>query len=253
MELFGTHVLPPDGIARLAFGALEVTVEARPDEWRIGHRYGEERDVDTFALGGPAIEDAVRRVATDTRDRTLVVAPALPPADVVMRAEPPLVVLPGDIAVHVGTPMCLALRTARGQGLIELPAVKLERTWFGPNVRDGEVCLAMRSLARLSRGDLPRRPFRAVTVLTVRNQGAAPFTLERLKLPVPHLGLHRDGSGRWWTEQVEVVVSGAEGARLSVGAPPDGAGRLERVTTPRRTGAPNLVVRALDALFSERT
>jgi hypothetical protein len=252
MELLGTHVLPADGIARLSFGALEATVEARPDEWRIGYRYGEERDVRTLAFGGPPVEDTVRRVATDTRDRTLVVAPALPPADVVMRAEPPLVVLPGDIAVHVGTPMCLALRTAGGQGLLELPAVRLERTWFGPNVRDGEVCLAMRSQARLSAADLPRRPFRAVTVLTVRNQGTTPFTLERLKLPVPHLGLHRDPSGRWWTEAVEVVVNGPDAARLSVGRPPDAAGPVERVTAPRRAGAPNLVLRALDALFSER-
>jgi hypothetical protein len=252
MELFGTHVLPPDGTARLSFGALEASVEVRPDEWRVGHRYVEERDVRELVVEGPAITDTVYRVATDTRDRTLVIGPTLPDGDVVMRTEPPLHVLSGSIAVHVGTPIGVALRSRAGQLLAELPSVRLERTWFGPNVRDGEVCLAMRSQARLSATEVPRRPFRAVTVLTVRNEGATPFTLERLKLPVPHLSLYRDGTGRWWTEAVEVAVAGGQAARLSVGRPPD-VGPLERVVPPRRTGAPNPVLRALDALFSERT
>jgi hypothetical protein len=253
MELFGTHVLPPDGLARLSFGALEATVQVRPDEWRIVHRHGEERDVRELVLGAPPVDGAVLRVATDTRDRTVVVGPTLPDADVVMRTDPPLQVLPGSVAVHVGTPIGLAIRTAGGATLAELPSVRLDRTWFGPSVRDGELLLSMRSHARLSASDLPRRPFRAATVLTVRNVGKAPFSLERLRLPVPHLSLYRDPTGRWWTETVEVVVSGGESARLSVGPPPDGAGRLERVLPARRTEPPNPVLRALDALFAERT
>jgi hypothetical protein len=253
MALFGTQVVPLGEGVQFAFGALQGAVEVRPHEWRVSHRYGEERDEESLAAGPAPPDVAVLRVATDTSDQTLVFAPVLPDGDVVMRTDPPIHLLPGNtVDLYVGTPIGLSVRTSRGQIVVERCAVRLEHTWFGPNVRDGEVCLSMRSHARSGLAELPRRPHRAVTVLTVRNEGDRVFSLERLRLPMGHLGLHRDSAGRWWTEGLEVVVRGGEAAHLAVGRVPKAAGAVEQVVHPRKAGAPNPVLRALDALFSER-
>lgn len=255
MSVFGEHALPADRVAAVSFGALEVVAEVRPDEWRLSWRYGEERDVDelrTEPAGAPARPAALIRSAVDDRDRRLRIEPALPDGDLVMRTEPAIHVLPGArVALHVGTPLSLAFRTSAGASLGELCAVRLERTWFGRSVRDGEICLSMRSHARLDAGEIPARPHRAVTVLEVHNPEDVPFSLERLKLPMRHLALHRAADGRWWTDALRVELA-ADGARMTVSGAPARPGPLTAVAAPRRAGTPNLVLRALDALFSER-
>lgn len=254
MAVFGSHLVPADGALGFAFGALELAVEARADEWRLSWRHGDELDRDE--VGPRAVEPGAvprARVVAPTRDRVVTVAPALPDGDVVVRTEPAITVLPGArLQIHVGAPVGLALRAGGGELLADLPAVRLERTWFGRSVRDGELCLAMRTSARGSLAELPRRPHRAVTVLEVTNGGATPFQLERLRLPMAHLGLSRAADGRWWTDGLAVALAPGEPARLVVRGVPEAAGPVERVAAPRRTGAPNPLLRALDALFSER-
>lgn len=256
----GTFVFREQETATFLVGPLELHVWAGPGEWRVAVRHDADPLLDRLEVTKPAGAWApppgakVQRFAADEGgERILVVEAALPDLDVVVRPDPPLVVLPGDaVEVYVGAPLWLELLTADGRTLAEVPTVRMPHTWFGPSPRVGELCYALRSRARVSAAEMPRRPHRAIAVLSVTNEDDDRLVLERLKVPVPHLGVFRAEDGSHWTHSLSIVRSrGRDDATVAVGeSAPAIAGAVEAVAEARRRGTPGMLVRAFDALLS---
>lgn len=253
---WGRFELETGAAGRWLVGPLELWASCRPREWRIAHLHlpdplVERREI-TVPL--PAFEppDAatVLRFTTDVEDRALQLAPRLADRPVVVRPDPPLHLLPGDeVELYVSTPLWAALSTSRGKLMTEVPTARPTDTWFGPNTREGELCYAVLTRARLTLDQVPRVPARAITVLAMRNEGADALVLERVKVPAPHLTLFRDRDGTLWTNRVK-VVRGADDddATVQVGAGPPRPG-AEVLAPPRLTGTPSMLVRAVGALL----
>lgn len=243
---------------RWLVGPLELWVSHRPQEWRLAIRHDDEADVDRERVElpagafAPAADARIERYATDPEDRALRVQARLPDRPVVVRPDPPVHLLPGhEVSIHVGIPLLLALANARGTPLTEVPAVVMPETWFGPNTREGELCWAVRSKARLTMLEMPRRPGRATAVITVRNDGADTLPIERLKVPVGHLALFVAEDGGVWTQALRVVrAAGEDEARVqaTAGAPPM-AGAVRPLAPARRPGSASVLIRALGALL----
>lgn len=62
-------------------------------------------------------------------------------------------------------------------------------TWFGPTTSEGEPCYASKTVCRLRVEDVPLRPHRCLTKVTLRNRADDSLSLDRLKLPVNALAL----------------------------------------------------------------
>jgi hypothetical protein len=115
----------------------------------------------------------------------------------------------------------------------------------------GELCYASRTNARLHLANLPPRPHRATTRVTLRNGADSELVLERLALPVPHLSLHAGAEARLWTPSVTVERDrdgGLAEVRLEA-TPPAEAGASELVAPAREADSRNVLVRALEALL----
>lgn len=255
----GTFVFEPSETARFLVGPLELWVWSLEHEWRVAWTHEHDPLLDRSEVvrraGGwsPPPGARVERFATDMGDRVLQVEPALPDLEVVVRPDPPLVVLAGDtVEVYVGAPLWLKLVLPDGRTLTEVPTVRMPRTWFGASTREGELCFALPSRARLSAAEMPKRAHRVTTALSIANQAQDRLVIERLKVPVPHLGLWRDAQGHLWTEAVSIVrPRGDDDARVSVsGSVPVVAGEVAPVAGARRTGSPSILLRAIDALLS---
>ena len=246
---WGEVTLPIGRVARWRAGPSTVHVERRSSDWRVWH----DRGADAYAVVAERIRTldeappegapALRFSFAETPD-TLHVRPRLADRPVVVRPETPLAVPPGEtVTLYASTPVWMALkfevrRTRRGRApasdlavVAELPSARPTDTWFGPNTREGELCYAVRTAARTEVADLPLRPHRAVTALTVANQATTPLDVQRIAVPMHFLALYVDPEGRLWTDGVRFVREPDEDT--TVEARPTAPEGGERLAEPR--------------------
>ena len=198
--------------------------------------------------------DAHRFAVSDSSSTSRIeLEPALADRPVVVRTHEPFHVLGGDSAtLYVTTPLWIRMFAgAERKRMFELPVARPSDTWFGENTRNGELCYAGTTTARLALSELPLRPGRAVTQVRIVNRARTPLALDRINLPAPALSLYAARDHRVWTEAVEIVREGGSGARdttITRGSAPDAAdGKL---CGPREAGDGNLLLRAFKAVLS---
>jgi hypothetical protein len=254
---WGALELPIGGLARWRAGPSSVTAERRQSDWRIWHDMGD----DAYAAIGERIERIdeeapagapTLRFSFGQTPETIRVLPALPDRQVVVRPESTVSVSPGEkVTLYASTPVWMAFevevtRRRRGRGasesvapvvLSERPTARPTDTWFGPNTREGELCYAVRTAARMSVDDLPLRPHRAVIPITLENNGLNPMILTRVAVPMPYLTLYVDHQGRLWSGAVRFVREPDDDTRIRIdgGAPSDAIGAVE-LAGPRHSG-----------------
>jgi len=245
---WGAVTLTVGQAARWRAGPSTVVAERRASDWRIWH----DTEDDAYAVvaerahrlpdAPPEGAPTLRFSFAETPD-TITVKPMLADRSVIVRPESALTVPPGErVTLYISTPVWMALklevrRARRGRTetepvvLAELPTYRPSDTWFGTSTREGELCYSVRTAARLVAADLPLRPHRAVTPVTVENQAATPLALARISVPMPFLGLHADRAGRLWSDGVLFVREPDDDTSVKV-APyvPDGG---ERLAAPR--------------------
>ena len=168
----------------------------------------------------------------ESRSTTHAERPWRASSSVVARPVTPLRLPVGQrVALHVGSPLWIVIRLPDGVELAELPLVVPPETWFGPSTVEGELCYASRTHAAADLSEMPVRPNRAVTRVTLINRGKTAVDVERLRLPVPRLRLGLDeASGRLVTEALEMERGEDEEATVRVRELPAGA---EVLAAPR--------------------
>ena len=241
---------------RWCLGPLTLELGRRLGEWRVGRRRGGDLTASDWScegLGEPALTvDPAERDPALTKVKlarfacphqsdgplTAKLNPMLADRPVVVRLEDPLTVLPGAAAsIYVTTPLWCGIYVGN-VSLFELPTFRPSDTWFGPNFREGALCYAGRTAARLSVEALLGLPYRAATEITVNNRFTEPLRLERLSLPMDHLALFKDTAAELWTESLQADWLGAAEPipiKILAGAPaqaPEGV-----LVGPRRVAA----------------
>lgn len=156
----------------------------------------------------------------------------------------------GQVTLYLSSPVWVQLLIGAAQ-VQEFPVYVPSDTWFGTNTVDGELCYATRSQARLDLADVPRRPHRVVTPLTIVNKAPDALFLERVNLPVPRLPVYADEQHRLWTPAVRMErEEDRDLATMKIDPAPPGLARgARRVAEPRQAGARHVMIRAFSALF----
>lgn len=250
---WGHFELPPQGRARIECGPLTLWVERKPKEWHLAHARNRDAPGNQggFELGvEPAPGDAEQvRFAAGSTNASLCARPALADRPIVIRPEQPFALFAGDEAVfYFGSPLWLELTAGDPpRPLLELPCVRPSDTWFGPSTREGELCYAAQTRARMDLEAIDWGPARALTRVRLINSSAQTLHFTRLLVPIGRLGLFLAADGRHWTEGLRANV-GTEVVDCEVEtAPPEEAGSVERVREARR-GSSGGFRRALVAL-----
>ncbi|MDX1513052.1 MAG: hypothetical protein R3174_04850 [Gammaproteobacteria bacterium] len=238
-----------------ALGALLVGVHRKAREWRVGYEY--------FAEGTamlPMSERSVDELKTASRyifSRTggeLKISPALADRAVVTRPVSPLYLPPGEeTLMYVSSQAWVRVEAVDpGKVLLDVPSVRPSDTWFGPSTRDGELCYASKTHARLVLEDLPRQPFRAVTPLQIVNESDSEMMLERVSLPVTGLTLYASEAGELWTQSVS-MRAGRDRQLASLKLKDQPPGQIENpvvVSAPREIHHERDLVRAFSSIFT---
>lgn len=257
-SVWGTLSLESDDRGRWQIGPLSLWIRRTSSELQVAAAIGED-PFDPRALYEPGCceeppADAQRiRCAVGSRGGSVRLVPVLSDRPVVVRPEQPFTLLPEDDATfYVGSQLWVRIEVADHppQTLAELATFRLSDTWFGPSTREGELCYASRTSARMRLADVPLRPSRALTRIRLRNRAPDKLVLERLKVPVPNLALFAAPDGRHWTQGLVVTREDA-GAAVEVRvdpSAPDEAGPVVSVAEPRIPAA-SVFERTLSALI----
>lgn len=198
-------------------------------------------------LPGTAEPHSVRFLLSDT-DPALRVAPQLADRTVVVRPTMPTELPPKQCATLFISTVLWARVTVGEQTLTELPGVRLSDTWFGADTRRGELCYASQTRALLSLENIQYSAMRAITPITIDNQGDDNVRLERINVPVPNLTLYCDGE-RFWTSGVRILrEKNLATANVQIEASPRPDTFL--VASPRHLIRGGVLDRAVDLLFA---
>ncbi len=257
--LWGTHHVPQGEGLRWELGPLDLTINHKAMEWEIVHACGR----DSMAERGrverlsrtrpPEAEHEVLRFAAEQTGERVLLSPRLADRPVVARPERPLhLIAGGSVRLYVSTPVWAQLSLEPdGESLIEIPSYRMSDTWFGPNTREGELCYASPTAARLRLEDMPLRRHRVVTELRVENRSNEPLRVARVKLPLPWLAVFEDARGWLWTNALSVLrAAGDQEASVQLTPePPSAVGGASLRTPPRRKAQRNVLERALHGLL----
>jgi hypothetical protein len=227
-------------------------------EWHVRYRRVAEDNDEVHWLqriSGQAPDGTIpeqRFVRPDSGNQVSYV-PTMSRLAMVIRPYKPLTI-PANTSctIYVGTLLWMRIQVGdRNTSLVELPLADPMMTWIGRNTMAGELCYSAATFARLVLDAVPKRPWRAITPVTINNEQDEPLLLERFSLPTPLLTLHRNELGQLWTPGVTVnCESGMNSARLRVDSGLiAAAGKCTLVSAAREQPARGGLVRAYDRIF----
>ncbi len=138
------------------------------------------------------------------------VRPALADRSFITRPNVPLKLLGGEkTRIFVSTPLWFKATTLPGKEcLLDIPFWRPSDSWFGKSTREGEMCYAKYTEARLQLSLLQQRAQRAITPVSIHNKQKEPLLIERLNVPVTLLSLYHDAHQGLWTEALNLTCQG---------------------------------------------
>lgn len=229
-------------------------------EWRIAYESkGDPMDSNVelkvpLADFLPGPDSTLNRFSSRDPGDVLILSPALADRSFVTQPEAPLYILAGEeVTLYISSPLWVRIECGDlPRFLQEMPIYRPPDTWFGPSTREGELCYASRTQARLSLEEVPLRPHRVVTPVKIRNLVNQALLLERLNLPLIHLSLFGAADGYLWTQAITLErVEEKDLAMIHIerDAPREAQG-AELIALPRVKSEQNLLKRVFSALFS---
>jgi hypothetical protein len=258
-DWWGSFEIQTGQVGLWRIGPLSLWIERSPGEWRFTQRlevdlFDTSVGVDLTAdLPDERETDLVHRFGFSTDDTELTLTPLCADRHVISRPDIRYTLPPGEESVlFVGTPLWVRIEAGKRKRLLaDMPIVRPSDTWFGASTREGHICYASRTRCRVSLDGFPFHPRRGTTAVTLQNHADRPLDLERLNLPVVHLGLHRKEDGNLWTDDVRFERTGkGDMVELRFGddwrQPPANS---KRVAAPRDVVSDNLMLRAFSSLF----
>ncbi|GGW69831.1 DUF432 domain-containing protein [Alishewanella tabrizica] len=181
--------------------------------------------------------------------------PKLLERPVVVKTRQPVSIPAGEQCVfYISSPVCIQVSLEQPvTPLFEMPIQRLSDTWFGSSTQHGQLCYADKTQARQSLTDIPARPHRAVTAVTIENRSDKMLTIDKISIPLPFLALYGRDDGTLWTDPITLLHE-AHGSltrfKIDKTLPP-GVSTVDMLTPPREMPDKHSLVRAFTGIFSQ--
>ena len=251
--------IEPGSGMKWTLGSFELTLFRSSGEWLLVNERttGEEVEPGVWRVTPikelPRSHPSLVRYVADQTDGVVRLVARVGDRSVVARPRLPLHLLPGDKAkIYVSSPIWVEVTVGkRSKHLCELPVNRLSDTWFGSSTLEGEVAYALKTQARMNLASIPRRTYRIITPISIRNEGQDLLMIDRMNLPVPYLSVFKAEDDSLWTEAITLVRN--EGSQMALlemgrGAPREVKG-AKQLSEPRIVAEKNFLVRAFSSLL----
>ena len=246
-----------NGLAEKYIEPVWIAVKRNKVEWQLHIKRQE-----VFDYLEPAIEESVN-VGDDTLQERFFYknisgkvqfSPYLADRPVVSRPAKPLSI-PSmqEATIYVSTPLWVGVKIGDEGTLIkEIPVLRPSDTWFGPNTIKGELCYSSKTSARLNLEDLPKRSYRAITPIVIRNESDDHLLVDRVNLPVPYLSLYETEEKLFWTQAVRLTREhDSDNASLEItDGPPVEIPSARLFSEPRKQVKEKTVISKISSFFA---
>ncbi len=255
---WGAYDLEIGQLGHWRIGPLSLHVHRRASEWLVaweskGDPKEETTEIKVPTEGALPVDATVNRFPVQATNGPVTLMPRLADRPVIIKPETPLYVPGGErVTLFIGSPVWVDVAVGKPpRSLLEVEAYRTTDTWFGPNTRQGELCYASKTLARLNLEDCTVRPHRAITAVEVQNNADESLLIELLQLPAPLLALFATEENVLWTQSVTLTRedSGNQTSLKISNAPHPEGGVLTRLAEPRQAQGGNIVFQAFSKLF----
>jgi hypothetical protein len=242
-----------------SIGDRKIIIQRLANEWNTWNIEAEIENQDKLLYGELTSDEDLdtelfgRHLQTATQDK-IRITPALADRSIVTRPNVPLRLLGGEqTRIYVSTPLWFkALTLPHESTIIDIPFWRPSDSWFGPSTREGEMCYAKYTDARLQLERLEQRPHRAITPVLIHNKQKEPLLIERLNVPVPLLSLYQHADKGLWTEAVNVVRE-EDDNRIELSLEKEAPSEVNNaflITGPRIPSEKRTLIRSLGSLFA---
>lgn len=245
---------------RIQLGPLQIFLQRKAGEWRLATELltqSEHLNVESQLLSQWPQNRIASRFVFENEPLQFCLKPVLLDRPVVVKTRQPLYLPPSEqVTFYISTPVSIRIELHQPDLLLqEVQSQRLSDTWFGPNTQMGALCYADKTQARQSREELPKRAYRAITPVTVKNNSTQMMSIEKLSLPVPYLSLYGLTDGSLWTDQVLLDhQDDADLSKLQISKQmPQGSDGAERLAKPRIYMEKHGLFRAFSGLFGHTT
>lgn len=231
---------------RWQLGALWVSITRDLYEWRL--EYHRAKRVGDYNLLWRVLDEdeplpqpvKLERYLFAQTESTLNLLPRLADRSMVVKPINPIFIPAGQQGqLYVSTPLWLtAVPTGQSDPLFDLPIIRPNDTWFGPDTLKGEICYATPVFGRTQLAHLPVSGLWAVTPIHFHNRSSRQLQLDRMNLPVDALPLFQSlDHGQLWTSEIEVIQeSHTRPPKVRIHQhTPQPAGRVRFINPPRNS------------------
>lgn len=240
-------------------GPVTLYVKRYLQEWQLSFQHQERPDNNytVISQSAPELPEQLpfQRFIFRHTPTTLRLTPTLLERPVVIKTRQPVNIPAGEQNVfYISSPVCIQVSLEQPDTpLLEIPAQRLSDTWFGTTTQQGELCYADKTHARHSLAEIPARPHRAVTAVTIENRSDKMLTIDKISIPLPYLALYGRSDGTLWTDPITLQhESHGSLARFKIGkALPVGLSSADLLTAARELPDKHSLVRAFTGIFSQ--
>lgn len=249
-DIWRSRTLTDGKIDHIDIGDLHLWIKYQNEEIWIAHAYHDELNRKS-ALDQPPKKVEWSRWAHKNSSPEIAVSPVYPDKPLVVHSEYSLKVSPEtQIQIYTRIPIWLRLSMAHnGYQLIELPTVKMSRTWFGTPT-EGELCYHALTKARRDLSKVEKKPYLVSCPIKIINKSEEELTFSNFCFRVERLSMYQY-EHELWADETQIIYQGEDlhSDVIMTGKLPSGITKKHLLTKPRKRVHKSLATRTFKRFF----
>lgn len=249
-DIWGSRSLAENQVEHITIGDLHLWIKYRNEEVWIAHVYKDKFKRKAGSDQPPKNADW-SRWAHKNSSPEVTVSPVYPDKSLVVHSEYSLKVSPETrIQIFTRIPIWIRISLANNDyQLIELPAIKLSRTWFGTET-EGELCYHATTKARRDLSKVDKKPYLVSCPIKIVNKSDEELTFSNFCFRVERLSMYLHDN-ELWADETEIIYQGEDlhSEVVMTGKLPEGMTKKQLLTKPRKQVQKSLATRTFKRFF----
>lgn len=238
----------------IALGNLRLWILLKDADIWVGYIHTHAKETDPSHPGLEPPEDLEwSRWATDSKIQKIQILPVFPDIPLIVKPEYPLKITPSArVQIFARIPVWIRIDIPpKNYQLIEIPTVKLSRTWFGTPL-EGELCYHATTKARRDLSQIEPKPYLVNCPILISNTSGEDLDFENFCYRVERLSIYQHDK-ELWADETRIIYHGESlnSDVIMTGKLPPGIDRKKLLSKPRKEIQKSFATRTFKRIFEE--
>lgn len=250
--MFGNISLEENETHHFNLGDLHAWIKYREEEIWIAYGYKNEMK-GRLKDDAPPAEIEWSRWANKTVSQEIQILPVFPDLPLIVHSEFNLKISPETkIQIYTRIPIWIKVSMAKEDyKLIEMPTIKLSRTWFGSPI-EGELCYHATTKARRDLSHVDKKPYLVSCPILISNKSEDELDFGNFCFRVERLTMYKHQE-ELWADETQIIYHGTDQNSdvIMTGKLPTGLNKKQLLSKPRKEIQKSLATRTFKRIFED--